>query len=775
MGKAMAERGSRVLFVIIMVLSSVLLAFPVISPGSEGATYRSVPITVEGNGGFSAAGFSGSGTPGDPYVLSEVNLDASLELFGIRISNTTAHFRIEGCTVHDSYSPDRDPLNLSASGSGVLLINVTNAVIEDYLGDFNVRGITLVGSSNIVINDSRFNNNLEAGVHLVDCLDGSVRITNSTFTVGTGDDAVLIERCQSVEVRGNMISDGDNGIVVRAGGSGLGGHLLAENAISGQAQNGISIGGDSLSTGDQVLNNTVRDAGLSGVLISLGTLETVFGNDISGCSQGIEVDWVENQISGNALSNNTRGILVGNGADRNLISGNSMADGTFGVLINPSQGNQVLGNDIDRMTGSDSAVGVYLGIGKVKDALVEGNDITGCNVGIRAATVSGQEISGLSITDNNISGSLKEGAYLLYTVDSEIVNCSFLSGGGNGIFLGVGCHDLLLDGNEASYNEGSGLYVRGAFDNVMANNLLVSNVMEGVYIEAGSGNVVHANALLFNKDSGRQYSPLRPQAYCGVAGNNWSLDTGNLWADWLAPDVNDDGIVDLPYNLSGGCQDPLPLTSISGLVIPADITLPEVIAHAPQGRDAEQGDAITITFSEDMNASSVIVLVNNHTQNGTWDDRSFILDLELEFETDYTVAVIGEDLSGNALEQFGWTFRTEDLAAEVIGTVVDIDGRPLSGVLVTVGEQEALTNVNGTFSLLLLPGDHILNMSKDGYLDKMVMVHVEPGGDMELEDSVLQDAPGDTGLDGGVLLCAGLAVLVLIIVAVVVLVLKRQK
>jgi hypothetical protein len=96
-------------------------------------------------------------------------------------------------------------------------------------------------------------------------------------------------------------------------------------------------------------------------------------------------------------------------------------------------------------------------------------------------------------------------------------------------------------------------------------------------------------------------------------------------------------------------------------------------------------------------------------------------------------------------------------------------------VLVTVGEQEALTNVNGTFSLLLSPGDHILNMSKNGYLDKMVMVHVEPGGDMELEDSILQDAPGDTGLDGGVLLCAGLAVLVLIIVAVVVLVLKRQK
>lgn len=771
----MVERGGRVLVVVILVLSSVLFTLPAFAPGSEGTTYQLDPIVVEGDGGFAAAGFTGNGTADNPYVLSEVNLDASFKLFGIRISNTTAHFRIEGCTVHDSYSPDRDPLNISSSGSGILLINVTNAVIEDYLGDFNVRGITVVGSSNVLINDSRFNNNIEAGVHIVDCLAGGVRVTNSTFTVGSGDDGVLVERCQSVKVTGNAISGGGNGIVVRAGGSGSGGHLLAENTLTGQAQNGISLGGSSMTTGDLVQNNTVSGAGSSGVLVSFGTLELVSGNHISGCSQGVEIDWTDNQVIGNFLSNNTRGVLVGNDADGNLISGNSIVDGAFGVLVSPSHGNRVVGNDIMRMNKADSAVGIYLGIGEVADTLVEGNEITGCNVGFRAATISGQEITGLILRENQISGSLKEGAYLLYTVESEMVNSSFVFGGSNGIFLGAGCHDLVLADCDVSYNQGAGLYVRGAHDNTVANNLFVSNVKEGIYIEAGSGNLVHTNALLFNKDSGRQYSLLRPQAYCGVEGNDWSLGAGNLWADWLSPDENDDGIVDLPYNISGGFQDPFPLTSIPGLEIPADITPPEVIEHAPQGRDAEQGDSITITFSEDMNASSVVVLVNNATRNGTWNDRTFILDLALEFETDYQVVVMGEDLSGNALEPFGWTFRTEDINAQVIGRVIDGDGGPLSGVLVTAGEQQALTNVNGTFSLLLSPGDHILNMSKDGYLDKMVMVHVEPGGDMELEDSVLQDAPGDAGLDGGILLYAGLAILVLIVVAVAVLVLRRRK
>jgi parallel beta-helix repeat protein len=775
MGRAMVERGNRVFVIVLMVLSSVIFTLPLLAPGSEGLTYESDPIVVEGDGGFSAAGFTGSGTAGDPYVLKDVNLNASLELNGIRVSNTTAHFRLVGITVHDSYSPDRDPLNISASGSGILLINVTNAVIEDYLGDFNVRGVTVVSSSNIIINDSRFNNNLEAGVHLVGCLDGSVKVTNNTFTTGSGDDAVLIERCLSVQVTGNDISGGINGIVVRAGGSGLGDHDLTENTLTGQAQNGISIGGSSMTSGDRVLYNTVRGAGSSGVLVSFGTSETISGNDISGCSQGIEVDWTDNEVSDNVLSNNTRGVLIGKDADRNLISGNWIMDGAFGILINPSQGNDVLDNVIRRMTTSDSAVGIYLGIGEVTDTLVEGNEITDCNVGIRAATVSGQEIIGLSLVDNNISGSLREGAYLLYTADSEFINNSFLSGGGNGVYLGTGCHDLLLQDNEASDNDGAGLYLRGADDILITGNLMVSNLLEGVYLEAGSGNVIHGNALLFNKDSGRQYSPLRSQAYCGEAGNNWSLGAGNLWTDWLSPDVNDDGIVDLPYNISGGYQDQFPLTSISGLVMPEDITPPEVVANAPQGRDAEQGGAISVTFSEDMNASSVIVQVNGVQANGTWDDRTYVLDMGLEFESDYQVVVIGEDLSGNALEQFGWAFRTEDRDAQITGRVIDENAQPMSDVLLRVGEQEARSNVDGRFSLLLSPGIHMINISADGYLDQQYMVTVEEGGDADLGNITLERAPADGGAPMDLVLYAGLILTGVLLAAAALLLWRKRK
>jgi parallel beta-helix repeat protein len=760
--------------VIIMVLTSVLLTFPALAPGAEGATYRSDPITVEGNGGFASAGFTGNGTAGNPYLLSDLNLNASLELYGIRISNTTAHFRIVGCTVHDSYSPQRDPLNLSASGSGILLVNVTNGAIDDYLGDFNVRGITVVSSSNVTINGSRLNNNLEAGVHLVDCL-GGVKVTNSTFTAGTGNDGMLIESCYSIKITGNVMTGGDNGIVVRAGGSGLGGHIIEGNQLTGQSEVGISLGGSSMTSGDQVLNNTVRGSGTSGVSIPFGTLEKVSGNHISGCLQGIEVGWTQNEITDNVLSNNTRGIVVGTDADGNLISGNQIRDGAFGVLIGPSQGNQVLGNVIVRMNQSDSAVGIYLGIGEVIGTLIEDNQMIGCNVGIRAATVSGQEISGLSAANNTISGSIKEGAYLIYTVDSELVNNSFSTGGGNGIYLGAGCQGLLLEGNEISNNDGAGLYLRGTDDSVVKGNVLFSNLLEGVYLEAGSGNVVHGNALLFNKDSGRQYSSLRPQAFCGEAGNNWSSGTGNLWTDWLSPDENDDGIVDVPYDLSGGYQDPFPLTSISGLEIPVDITPPEVVWYSPQGLDAEQGNAITITFSEDMNASSVVVLVNGVRANGTWDDRAFVLGMALEFESDYQVAVAGEDLSGNALEQFGWTFRTEDRDAQITGRVVDENAQPISGVLLKVGEQEALTNADGRFSLVLSPGIHIMNISAEGYLDQQNLITVEEGGDADLGNITLERAPDDGGALNDLVFYVGLVIIGLLLATAAFIIWRRRK
>jgi parallel beta-helix repeat protein len=389
------------------------------------------------------------------------------------------------------------------------------------------------------------------------------------------------------------------------------------------------------------------------------------------------------------------------------------------------------------MNEGSGSVGVYLGIGAVRNAMVSNNTITDCTFGIRAATTYSQAITGLSVVGNSVSGSLSEGMYLLYTTGSQVHNNSILNGGGDGVML-YHCQDIVLKDNMMDANQQYGLEIRDTDGCQVHGNIFQGNALEGIYLASGSGNVIHTNALLFNKGSGRQYSPLRIQAYCGEGENNWSLGTGNLWADWLSPDQDEDGLVDLPYLIPNGFQDPFPLTDIPGLEIPADLTPPEVSQYAPQGTSADQGSAISVIFSEDMDQGSVTAMVNSVTRTGVWEDRTYTLSMTLDYETDYQVLVSGQDLAGNNMTAFEWTFRTEGPEATVCGRAVTEDATVMAGVKVVCGNQTVYTDQGGNFSLLLPPGSRTLVLSKDGYLDKNLTVQVLPGHDLDLGDVAME-------------------------------------
>ncbi|MCX6650113.1 MAG: right-handed parallel beta-helix repeat-containing protein [Methanomassiliicoccales archaeon] len=730
--------GTRAVRISLVILLAALLMSPLCSLPAEGA-YTSTPIVVQGDTGFVAAGFTGSGTVADPYVLNGYHVDASFEHHGIYIANTTKHFRIVDCSVNDAYTSDRDRLNVSASGSGILLYNVINGEVVDYVSDYNVRGVTVVNSENVTITSSLFSNNIEAGVYFYDCVNGMCQASNCTFSHDeTGNNGVLVEDSQGITVRDNVIEDGRNGINLVANAGSCTGNLVTKNVVRGQTEYGILLGGNLLTSENLIQKNQVQGvAAGSGICVEFGTQENITGNQVSGCLYGIRLMWDNNSVSGNALSNNTQGIMLGDGSDDNLVLENSLKDGAFGVLIAPSQGNIVRNNTILRMDQSDSAVGVYLGIGAVRDAIIENNTISDCNVGIRAATTAAQEMTRIFLTGNAVNNSIKEGAYLLYVSDSQVLNNNFHANGYSGLYLGAQCHELLIQNNTVDGNQRYGLEIRAADDNLVTGNIFDSNVREGVYLYSGSGNVIYANALLFNKDSGRQYSSLRVQAYCGEQGNSWSLGIGNLWADWLTPDQNDDGIVDQPYTIPDNFQDPFPLTEIAGLDIPVDLTAPEVIYQSPQGTSAEHDSAVNVTFSEDMDLGSIAVSVNNITQNGTWTDRTFTLSMTLEFETDYSVSVIGQDLAGNNLTEFTWTFRTEGPNATVSGRVLANGSLGLAGVNVTCDNVTVQTDEEGHFSLLLTPGDHTLYFSMEGYRDGNLTVQVLPGEDMDMGDVIM--------------------------------------
>jgi len=92
--------------------------------------------------------------------------------------------------------------------------------------------------------------------------------------------------------------------------------------------------------------------------------------------------------------------------------------------------------------------------------------------------------------------------------------------------------------------------------NKILNNTLFSNFGNGIDVSS-SNNTIIGNILKQNQ----------VQAIDNGKDNVWNLTVanggGNRWEDWLSPDADSNGFVDMPYNISGtaGARDFLPLVA----------------------------------------------------------------------------------------------------------------------------------------------------------------------------------------------------------------------
>ena len=77
-------------------------------------------ITVSGDSAFTGAGFTGAGTPGNPYILDGVTVTTSSGGNGIYITGTTKHFIIQNCIVN---------LTAASSSYGIRFNNADNGTI----------------------------------------------------------------------------------------------------------------------------------------------------------------------------------------------------------------------------------------------------------------------------------------------------------------------------------------------------------------------------------------------------------------------------------------------------------------------------------------------------------------------------------------------------------------------------------------------------------------------------------------------------------------------
>ena len=150
----------------------------------------------------------------------------------------------------------------------------------------------------------------------------------------------------------------------------------------------------------------------------------------------------------------------------------------------------------------------------------------------------------------------------------EILNCDIINNSQNGIILAHAPH-FKVEGCTISEND-KGMEIRGCSNSTIVDCVILNNEY-GIYIPAVSGCMPNSNIIYHNDFIENSHS-----AYdeCGNVWYNGTIQEGNYWSDFDEPaegayDNNSDGIVDLPYNISGGGNaDMYPLINMIDLFPP---------------------------------------------------------------------------------------------------------------------------------------------------------------------------------------------------------------
>lgn len=415
------------------------------------------PIHIVGNLGFTneSGVVWGSGSESDPYVIAGWDIVASAAI-GILVQDTSAHFIIEGCSIHDGVAGRNTAIHLDNSSNGMIRYNSCFN---------NWYGVTLANSScfNTMTNNNCSDNRFD-GIELYPLCNGNV-ISGNTFAGNL--DGIHLESSRYNLVTNNVMIN--NGVTV------LGYDVL--DCTTNDIDSTNSVNGRPVYF-FRNQSGTVVPAGAGEVIVANCTDFVIENQILDYACVGIELLFSSGvRISNNTCSNNSYGVLLwfsdSNTLDNNTVFNNEISPDNwwYGVGLLSSNYNTISGN-------------------RLSDSL--------CGLGLQLS--SHNTIVGNRCTNNS------NGVNLL---ESEL----------NRLYQ-----------NEMIDNANLGVFTLGSIDNVIWNNTFIGN--------NGATSVYDASHI---------------QADEVGSGNWWNSSDGygNYWSDWSWPDSDMDGIVDLPYNISG--------------------------------------------------------------------------------------------------------------------------------------------------------------------------------------------------------------------------------
>lgn len=184
------------------------------------------------------------------------------------------------------------------------------------------------------------------------------------------------------------------------------------------------------------------------------------------------------------------------------------------------------------------------------------------------------------------------------------------------------------------------------------------------------------------------------------------------------------------------------------------------------------GGAWTLSGGQGLVVGSYLIELSGTSGGNTYDRTWFggATPTPVEMAQGGVAKVDGSPIASNTLPAVAMTKSSADTTHPVPGEVVDVNGDPVAGVVVTAtpasGPNTAsdTTDADGAYTLLLKPGTYTLTYAKTGFTsatypgpgETPVTVTVGLDGSAPTLDPVaLEDATGDTTISGKVVAAAG--------------------
>ncbi len=225
------------------------------------------PIRIDGNDDFAAQaaaeGWPGDGSEGNPYVIEGYEINGTGYGYGIYVGNTTVHFVVRGCYVHNAsgtvyhgreYNTRGDDENYKSlelynpRDSGLCLYNAQNGRLEgNNLFRNRGNGIRIYTSNNNIITKNVILNSSYAAIGIYDSNNNI--ITKNTVFVPDYYTCGLSSYSNS---QGMSISNSNNNLISSN-------TLYSEITTNYSTVKGIDIG---LSKNNVIINNNISKFGI---------------------------------------------------------------------------------------------------------------------------------------------------------------------------------------------------------------------------------------------------------------------------------------------------------------------------------------------------------------------------------------------------------------------------------------------------------------------------------------------------------------------------------